>query len=375
MRRSFTAAITAAMLLITSAVGGAAACAGDAPPSVSAVPIRETAPIQTDGGEQSEPSTAQVRVVRSVVSTAVPTELGRSQATPPAISYQAYPTPFSQRTAENAEIGVALGVDRSLMPKALESFEAGQGLDPGLARPESWINAAGEFALLDDDAVRNRTADPVVRVDLIEHPLREELHLLRLVIAAPEAVDSQGQASAFADRTLARMRWNADSVLEWRLIGYVDRVGDESLFRRAGGGQATLGYGETLTLFFELELSGDREASLGELELSYRPLSRGGAGQLPVSRSHAIDPVSEPSTGDARLQLGALVALAADRYQWLGRRGLEDRQRRQWTADLAALDKLVRELDSSLLESDIGQTFARLIAEMARAASAGGGRV
>jgi len=168
----------------------------------------------------------------------------------------------------------------------------------------------------------------------------------------------------FADQTRAQVRWADDSVLAWRLVGYENRVTADRNFEQDRKEFAEIPMGSATTVFFEVELTSDamREGiiDLGEVELRWLvPLSDD-------SRSQQVQIVSDVSEfgDDAMLDLGSIVALAADRYSWFGQDGLgED------TMALAAnhLDEIAywfEELPASILGAQSGQDFARLLAAM-----------
>ena len=168
----------------------------------------------------------------------------------------------------------------------------------------------------------------------------------------------------FADQARAQVRWDDDSVLAWRLVGYENRVTSDRNFEQDRKEFAEIPMGSATTMFFEVELSSDalREniIDLGEVELRWLiPLSDD-------SRSQQVQMVSDVSEfgDDAMLDLGSIVALAADRYSWFGQDGLGDD-----TMALAAnhLDEIAywfEELPSSILGAQSGQDFARILAAM-----------
>ena len=168
----------------------------------------------------------------------------------------------------------------------------------------------------------------------------------------------------FADQARAQVRWADDSVLAWRLVGYENRVTADRNFEQDRKEFAEIPMGSATTMFFEVELSSDalREniVDLGEVELRWLiPLSDD-------SRSQQVQMVSDVSEfgDDAMLDLGSIVALAADRYSWFGQDGLGDD-----TMALAAnhLDEIAywfEELPASILGAQSGQDFAMLLAAM-----------
>ena len=168
----------------------------------------------------------------------------------------------------------------------------------------------------------------------------------------------------FADQARAQVRWDADSVLAWRLVGYENRVTADRNFEQDRREFAEIPMGSATTMFFEVELTADalREdvIELGEIELRrLTPMSD-------ESNRQQVDMVSGVSRfgDDAMLDLGSVVALAADRYSWFGQDGLSE-----GTMNLAAeqLDEIAywfEELPRDLRETQAGQDFAKLLFAM-----------
>ncbi len=168
----------------------------------------------------------------------------------------------------------------------------------------------------------------------------------------------------FADQARAQVRWDDDSVLAWRLVGYENRVTADRNFEQDRREFAEIPMGSATTMFFEVELTSDalREdvIDLGEIELRWlTPMSD-------ESNRQTVEMVSGISGfgDDALLDLGSVVALAADRYSWFGQDGLS-----QDTMALAAdhLDEIAwwyRDLPAAILDSQAGRDFAQLLAAM-----------
>ncbi len=168
----------------------------------------------------------------------------------------------------------------------------------------------------------------------------------------------------FADQARAQVRWDDSSVLGWRLVGYENRVTADRNFEQDRKEFAEIPMGSATTMFFEVELTGDAQRDglidLGELELRWLvPMSD-------ESRSQQVQMVSGVSRfgDDAMLDLGSVVALAADRYSWFGQDGLSE-----GTIDLAAehLDELAywfEELPRDLRDTQAGEDFAKLLFAM-----------
>ena len=168
----------------------------------------------------------------------------------------------------------------------------------------------------------------------------------------------------FADQARAQVRWDDDSVLAWRLVGYENRVTADRNFEQDRKEFAEIPMGSATTMFFEVELTGDAQRDglidLGELELRWLvPMSD-------ESRSQQVQMVSSVSRfgDDAMLDLGSVVALAADRYSWFGQDGLS-----QGTMHLAAehLDEIAywfEALPANILNTQAGDDFAKLLFAM-----------
>lgn len=122
-------------------------------------------------------------------------------------------------------------------------------------------------------------------------------------------------STPFADQTRAQLRWNAGAVRSWRLIGYENRRARDESFTEDRKEFAELQSGAAVSIFVELELTEGAQASidgtvsLGDLEVRWL-----------TPRSHESNRQESPlavrveSDPDPHLQLGAVVALAADRY-------------------------------------------------------------
>ena len=168
----------------------------------------------------------------------------------------------------------------------------------------------------------------------------------------------------FADQARAQVRWDADSVLAWRLVGYENRVTSDRNFEQDRKEFAEIPMGSATTVFFEVELAADAQREglidLGEVELRWlTPMSD-------ESNRQQVGMVSSTSRfgDDAMLDIGTVVALAADRYSWFGQDGLS-----QDTMALAAnhLDEIAwwfEELPVDFRNTQPGQDLARLLAAM-----------
>ena len=168
----------------------------------------------------------------------------------------------------------------------------------------------------------------------------------------------------FADQARAQVRWDADSVVAWRLVGYENRVTADRNFEQDRKEFAEIPMGSATTIFYEVELSDDsiRDGivDLGEVELRWLvPMSD-------ESRSQQVQMVSGIHSfgDDAMLDLGSIVALAADRYSWFGQDGLSDETMAIAAEELDEIAYWFEELPSSIHDSQAGQDFGRLLVAM-----------
>lgn len=126
-------------------------------------------------------------------------------------------------------------------------------------------------------------------------------------------------STPFADQTRAQVRWDPAVVKAWRILGYENRVTPDHTFEQDRREFAEIPAGTATTVFYELELAdgvGDGAGTrLGEVELRWVD-PRGGE-----SFSRRADVTGRADAAfaeaDARLRLGAIAALAADRYAGL----------------------------------------------------------
>ena len=124
----------------------------------------------------------------------------------------------------------------------------------------------------------------------------------------------------FADQTRAQVTWNPEVVESWRIIGYENRITADENFTQARKEFAEIPSGAATTVFYELELVGYAARgdvlNLGDVEVRWvTPVVN------EANRQHAqilAQYNDAPNNRDgALLQLGALVALASDRYSSL----------------------------------------------------------
>ncbi len=159
-------------------------------------------------------------------------------------------------------------------------------------------------------------------------------------------------STPFADQTRAQVRWDPAAVKAWRILGYENRVAPDHAFEQNRAEFAEIPSGTATTVFYELELheGAAAETRLGEVELRWVD-PRGG------ERSQRADVTGRAGAAfaeaDARLRLGAIAALAADRYAGLAGdagTGLDPAAVRdglaRLRAELAALEPALGGLDA-----------------------------
>ena len=126
-------------------------------------------------------------------------------------------------------------------------------------------------------------------------------------------------STPFADQTRAQVTWDPDLVKSWRIIGYENRVTSDESFAEDRKEFAEIPSGAATTVFYELELH-DRalarrgeDVKLAKVELRWVVAETGQSRSQQTEVRGRLD-TSLESAGDPLLQLGAIVALSADRY-------------------------------------------------------------
>ncbi len=166
----------------------------------------------------------------------------------------------------------------------------------------------------------------------------------------------------FADQTRAQLTWDAEMVGAWRMIGYENRVTSDASFTENRREFAEIPVGAATTVFFEVRLTNAAEAAdvvnLGRIEVRWvTPLER----ELRAQRAE-IGGRFDARMGaesSALLRLGALVALAADRYSGLP--FAEDRDGPAVRSELEELADEVGRLDGELGSLQAFRDFRFLI--------------
>ena len=175
-------------------------------------------------------------------------------------------------------------------------------------------------------------------------------------------------STPFADQTRAQVTWDPEVVKSWRIIGYENRVTPDESFDQDRKEFAEIPSGAATTVFYELELHQWAKTAgatnLGNVEVRWVTPSTG------QSRSQQAQLTGVPSrtfdaAGDPYLQLGAIVALASDRYSALLDGGGDAGGLR---GNLADLNEHLRDLSDRLGGSQAYQDFAFLLGHMAESA-------
>ena len=178
-------------------------------------------------------------------------------------------------------------------------------------------------------------------------------------------------STPFADQTRAQVTWDPDLVKSWRIIGYENRVTSDQSFAEDRKEFAEIPSGAATTVFYEIELHdrvrarAGQELTLASVELRWVVAETGQSRSQRSEVRGRLDS-SLDTTGDPRLQLGAIVALSADRYG-----GLHDSEYvAEISRDLTELEDRLRTLNSSLGGLGAYQDFRFMLAHMAERARA-----
>ena len=175
-------------------------------------------------------------------------------------------------------------------------------------------------------------------------------------------------STPFADQTRAQVTWDPEVVKYWRIIGYENRVTSDESFAQDRKEFAEIHSGAATTIFYELELH-ERAFRTGDVRLGRVEL-RWVAPETGQSRGQQAEIVGRIDTGfrsdvDPLLQLGVIVALAADRYSVLPEGDDVDA-----SADLSRLADLLGALRSNLGGLNAYQDFSFLLGRMVETARA-----
>ena len=125
-------------------------------------------------------------------------------------------------------------------------------------------------------------------------------------------------STPFADQARAQVTWNPARVSSWRIVGYENRITPDHTFEQNRREFAELPSGVATTVFYELVLSDESlggSQTLGDVEVRWvDPASGTSLTQSSVVAGRTDAPFD---AGDRYLRLGAIVALASDRYSAL----------------------------------------------------------
>ena len=178
-------------------------------------------------------------------------------------------------------------------------------------------------------------------------------------------------STPFADQTRAQVTWDPDLVKSWRIIGYENRVTSDESFAEDRKEFAEIPSGAATTVFYELELHdralarGGEEVKLAKVELRWVVAETGQSRSQQTEVRGRLD-TSLGASGDPLLQLGAIVALSADRYGGL----YDDASVAEISRDLTELEDRLRALNSSLGGLGAYQDFRFMLEHMAAGARA-----
>ncbi len=178
-------------------------------------------------------------------------------------------------------------------------------------------------------------------------------------------------STPFADQTRAQVTWDPDLVKSWRIIGYENRVTSDQSFAEDRKEFAEIPSGAATTVFYEIELHdrararAGQEVTLANVELRWVVAETGQSRSQRSEVRGRLD-TSLSATGDPLLQLGAIVALSADRYG-----GLYDGEYvAEISRDLTELEDQLGSLSTSLGGLGAYQDFRFMLEHMAERARA-----
>ena len=179
-------------------------------------------------------------------------------------------------------------------------------------------------------------------------------------------------STPFADQTRAQVTWDPAVVKAWRILGYENRVTPDETFEENRKEFAELFSAVATTVFFEVELhqdggpakASDGPVRLGSVELRWVDPGSGASLSQQADVSGRTD-VGFGALEDDLFRLGAIVALAADRYSALSDED-EDAEFDSASvhADLTVLQEEFRALRLSLSGRDSYRDFRYLLGEL-----------
>ncbi len=178
-------------------------------------------------------------------------------------------------------------------------------------------------------------------------------------------------STPFADQTRAQVTWDPDLVKSWRIIGYENRVTSDQSFAEDRKEFAEIPSGAATTVFYEIELHdralarAGQDVTLANVELRWVVADTGQSRSQRAEVRGRLDS-SLSASGDPLLQLGAIVALSADRFG-----GLYDGEYvAEISRDLTELEDELGSLQSSLGGLGAYQDFRFMLEHMAERARA-----
>ena len=177
-------------------------------------------------------------------------------------------------------------------------------------------------------------------------------------------------AVPFADQTRAQVTWNPEMVRSWRIIGYENRVIPDELFTQNRKEFAEIPSGAATTVFYELELNNPvgeiwgNTTNLGAVELRWVAPIGGQSWKQYATVSGRGNREEFDSLNDPLLQLGAVVALSADRYSGLPYAGYPNFPNVGW--ELSTLLHRLKSLKGDLGKQDAYRDFTFLMEHITR---------
>ena len=183
-------------------------------------------------------------------------------------------------------------------------------------------------------------------------------------------------STPFADQARAQVTWDPRAVQAWRIVGYENRITPDHTFEQNRREFAELPSGSATTVFYELVLRDAalyRSAVLGEIEARWVDPFTGDTLSQRLDVSGRTDAPFDAA--DRYFRLGAIVALAADRYSALSPQ-VENAEvdaggiHFDLAALLGELDLLGERLGSAQAYSDFRFLLDRLVAAAAELAPA-----
>ena len=174
-------------------------------------------------------------------------------------------------------------------------------------------------------------------------------------------------STPFADQTRAQVTWNPDVVESWRMIGYENRITSDQSFTENRKEFAEIPAGAATTVFFEVRLRDEirsrlsQVADLGNVDLRWVTPS-GGLSNRQAKELNMRPDRTFGRSGDALLEFGAIVALAADRYASLPT--VDSGGAADVDSQLSALSNRLQSLEGQLGELDSYKDFRYVLTQM-----------